>query len=90
MTADERAWQITTTWADGTNDDLRDLIVQHIKIVETAAVAETRNIMHNQLTNLRGNGPTLRPTNLDQAVWDHGWDTGVAEAEAAIRKGVKP
>ena len=42
MTAEERAWQITAMWADGTNDSLRSLIVQHIKVVKTQAVAEER------------------------------------------------
>ena len=45
-----------------------------------------KNVISNQLTNLRGNGPTLRPDNMDRDAWDHGWDTGVAEAQAAIRK----
>ncbi len=44
-----------------------------------------KNVMSNQLINLRGNGPTLRPDNMDRDAWDHGWDTGVAEAQAAIR-----
>ena len=55
---------------------------------EREKYAKEKNIMHNQLTNLRGTGPTLRPNNLDKDAWDHGWDTGVAEA--TIRKGVKP
>ncbi len=67
--------------------ELDDGIKYLIEDVVKAAVAEEREKVGEVLDVLHGQGPTVIPH--DKA-WIHGWQCGVEDADAAIRKGVKP